>query len=91
MGAGWSTETRDTYDDVCDYTSIIGSSATDRNGLAFGNVGDFTVTVTIDDVDETLNGPPAINSNSGQVVRVDIDVTHTSGTTMELSAYKTNY
>ncbi len=88
-GTGWTTETRSTYDDVCDYTDLVGVGATDRNGLALGTVGDYTVTVTINDgAAINLNG---LAGNNGQVVRVDVDVTHTSGTTMQLSTFKTNY
>ncbi len=88
-GTGWSMESRNTYDDVCDYTSIVGAAATDRNGLSLGTVGDYTVTVTVDDVGVSLN--TSATSNAGQVVRVDVDVTHTSGTSMQLSSFKTNY
>ncbi len=88
-GTGWTTETRSTYDDVCDYTTITGATATDRNGLTLGNVGDYTVTVSVNDVGVSLN--TSATSNAGQLVRVDVDVTHTSGITMQLSSFKTNY
>lgn len=89
IGLGWTTETRNTFDDVCDYTAISGASVTDRNGLALGTVGDYNVTVTVNDVGISLN--TTATSNAGQVVRVDVDVTHTSGTTMQLSSFKANY
>lgn len=88
-GTGWTTETRATYDDVCDYTAISGASATDRNGLSLGNVGDYTVSITVDDAGVSLH--TGATSNNGQVVRIDVDVTHTSGTSMQLSSFKTNY
>ena len=89
-GTGWVTEgTRNTYDDVCDYAAITGATATDRNGLSLGTVGDYTVTVTVNDAGVSLN--TTATSNAGQVVRVDVDVNHTSGTSMQLSSFKTNY
>ena len=88
-GTGWTEETRNTYDDVCDYTTIVGAAATDRNGLSLGTVGDYTVTVTVNDVGVSLN--TSATSNAGQVVRIDVDVSHTSGTTMQLSSFKANY
>lgn len=88
-GTGWTTETRSTYDDICDYTAISGVSATDRNGLALGTVGDYTITVTVNDgTAGNLNGLTGVG---GQVVRVDVDVSHNSGVTTSLSSYKTNY
>ncbi|MGB1799350.1 MAG: type IV pilus modification PilV family protein [Gammaproteobacteria bacterium] len=89
VGSGWTVETRDTYDDVCDYDSITNATATDRNGFTLGNVSDYTVTVSVNDVGVSLN--TNTTSNAGQVVRVDVDVTHTSGTSMQLSSFKTNY
>ena len=88
-GTGWVTETRSTYDDVCDYTGIINATATDRNGLTLGAVGDFNVTVTINDDEISLH--TGATSNAGQVVRIDVDVTHSSGRSIQLSSFKTNY
>lgn len=89
-GTGWTTESRSNYDDVCDYTSITNATATDRNGLSLGTVSNYTVTVTVNDVGVSLN--TSATSNAGQVVRIDVNVTHTStGTNMELSSFKTNY
>lgn len=89
-GTGWTTEaSRNLYDDVCDYTAINSATATDRNGLSLGTVGDYTVTVTINDVGVSLN--TSATSNAGQVVRIDVDVSHASGATANLSSFKTNY
>jgi MSHA pilin protein MshD len=87
--AGGAEAGRSSFDDVCDYAAINSAVATDRNGSALGTIGDYTVTVTINDgVAANLNG---LTGAGGQVVRVDVDVSHNSGVTTSLSSYKTNY
>jgi MSHA pilin protein MshD len=82
---GGGAEARATYDDVCDYEPIS-EAASDINGPIAG-LSDYSVTVTIGDTGVNFNG---LSSNSGQVVRIDVDVTHSSGMAVNLFAYKAN-
>lgn len=84
---GGGAEVRASYDDVCDYNSINNEPASDING-PIASLSAYTVNVTVDDTGVDLNG---LLSNSGQVVRIDVDVTHNNGLTTTLSGYKTNF
>jgi MSHA pilin protein MshD len=79
---------RAVFDDVCDYNGLNDVGAEDQNGNPIGTLADYTVNVTVNDAGINLNG---INSNVGQVVLVNVDVTHSTGATMSLSSYKTNF
>ena len=83
---GGGGEVRATFDDVCDYEPVDGV-ASDING-PIASLSNYTVTVTIDDSGINLNG---LSSDSGEVVRVDVNVTYSSGYAINLFAYKTNY
>ena len=77
---------RANFDDVCDYRTLNGPAA-DVNG-PIASLADYNVQVTIGDTGVNYNG---LLSNSGQVVRIDVDVTHSSGVAVNLFAYKANY
>ena len=78
---------RDLYDDVFDYNAL-NQVPTDRNDNPLG-LGDYDVLVTIDDSGVTLD---TLSSAACEVVRIDVDVTHTlTGTLATLSAFKVNY
>lgn len=79
-------ETRATYDDVCDYEPI-NEAASDING-PIASLSDYTVTVTIDDTGVNFNG---LLSNSGQVLQIDVDVSHTTGFSTSLTSFKSNF
>ncbi len=79
---------RAVFDDVCDYNGLNDVGAQDQNGNPIGTLGDYTVNVAVADNGTMLNG---LNANAGQVVRIDIDVTHTTGTTTSLSSFKANF
>ena len=81
-----AAETRATYDDVCDYNSINNQPASDING-AIPSLSGYSVTVTVNDTGVNFNG---LNSNSGQVVRIQVGVTHSGGYSTNLTAYKVN-
>ena len=83
---GGGAEARASFDDVCDYEPI-NEAASDING-AIAALSDYTVVVTIDDTGVNFNG---LLSNSGQVVQVDVDVTHTSGFSTSLTSFKANF
>ena len=79
---------RAAFDDVCDYNGLNNVGAQDQNGNPIVALADYTVGVNIIDTAATLNG---LNGNVGQVVRIDVTVTHSTGITTGLSAYKTNF
>ena len=84
---------RPNFDDICDYNSINDTSGPlDRAGnpLAPAILGAYNVRVNVVDTGITLNG---LNSNNGQVVRVDVTVTNDnlSDLNVTLSGYKANY
>lgn len=85
---------RNLYDDVCDYDGLSNTGARDRDGSAIAGLGNYNVQVTVDDGSDgsavTLN---TLSSNSGQVVRVDVRVTHSSYQQLDyiLSGFRVNY
>jgi len=83
-------ETRQTYDDVCDYNGLSNSGARNQFDAAIADLANYNVTVSVEDNGITLDG---LNSANGQVVRVDVNVTHSSNTNVDvtLSGYRTNY
>ena len=88
FAVGGAEAGRSVFDDVCDYNGLTDVGAMDQTGGGvITGLEDYTVGVTVNDT-ALLNG---LNGTNGQVVRIDVTVTHTSGTTMELSGYKTNF
>jgi len=87
-GAIGPAETRATYDDVCDY-NFTDAGARDQTGAALAGLGGYTVQITTTSTGVTFNG---LNSNAGQVVRVDVRVTHPALTgARTVTGYRTNY
>ena len=84
---GGGAESRSTFDDVCDYNSINNEPASDMYG-PIASLPNYSVKVTVDDTGVNFNG---LLSNSGQVVRVEVDVSHNNVFTTKLTAYKTNF
>ena len=83
---GGAGESRSTYDDVCDFNGI-NEAAADITG-PITDLADYTVEVTVIDTDLNFNG---LVSNSGQVVQIDVGVTHSTGFSANLTTYKANY
>ena len=81
-------ETRATFDDVCDYNSLPDNIVRNRFGTQITPLNDYTVTVQVDDTGVTLDG---LSSNNGQVVRIDVNITHANGADVSISGYKTNF
>lgn len=81
---------RDLFDDVCDYDGLVNNGARDQNDNAIAGLGAFNITVNVQDTGITLNG---LDSNTGQIVRIDVHVTHNSfpNLNLNLSGYKANY
>ena len=84
---GGGGESRSTYDDVCDYAAISDEATADING-PISELADYSVTVTVDDSGESLG---SLDSDLGEVVRIDVVVTHTNGFSTTLTAYKVNF
>lgn len=81
---------RGLYDDVCDYDGLSDTGPEDRNGNPLPGLGAYTVTVNVQDSGVTL-GSPAISSNAGEVVRIDVRVSHAAlDSDIVLSTFKTN-
>jgi MSHA pilin protein MshD len=81
---------RDLYDDVCDYDGLSDSGAVDQTGTAVPGLSQYHVAVDIvDDDGADLNG---LQGGSGQVVRIDVEVTHPAMPEgVRLSGFRANY
>ena len=85
------TETRATFDDVCDYDAINDTAgAIDINSGTISGLESYNVNVTVNGASANLNG---LTSANGQALRVDVRVTHDSFSDLDLtiSGYKANY
>jgi len=76
---------RGLYDNVCDYAGLDDMGARDRNGLPVTGLDGYRVRVGVD-----TNATLGALSGASTVLRVDVRVTHPSGTDHALSAYRTN-
>jgi len=86
---GATEVSRDVFDDVCDYNGLTDAGARNQAGVAIAGLGAYTVNVAVNDsAAVNLNG---LTGNAGQVVRIDVNVTHSTGASMSLSAFKANY
>ena len=81
---------RDLYDDVCDYHGLVDAGAVDQNNNTVSALGAFSISVNVDDASASLNG---LSAPAGEVVRVDVRVTHNQMDDMDimLSGYRANY
>lgn len=87
---------RNLFDDVCDYGNINDNGAVDQAGNSITGLEDFNVSVNVVDTGVTLQGSPSgntLDSTNGEVVRVDVTVTHDTfqSLNLTLSGYKANY
>ena len=91
---GGSEGSRNIYDDVCDYDGLNNNGARDRNSNPIAGLEAYNVQVTVDDGSDgsavTLDG---LTSNNGQVLRIDVQVTHDSYSDLNyvLSGFRVNY
>jgi MSHA pilin protein MshD len=84
-------ETRDNYDDICDYDAINDTSgAVDRNGNTISGLEDYNVEIEVVDSGVDLNG---LTSANAAALRIDVTVTHDnfSDLNISLSGYKANF
>ncbi len=82
---------RSNYDAVCDYNGLSDATgARDFNGGLIGGLGNYNVSVNVDDSGVTLSG---LSSAAGELVEVTVTVTHDTQTGINdvLRAYKVNY
>ena len=86
---------RELFDDVCDYHNLNDlSGAVDRNLNPLTGLGAYNISVTVED--GSVSGPAILNtlsSTSNEVLRVDVNVTHDSIDTLDLtlSGYRVNF
>jgi MSHA pilin protein MshD len=77
-GTAFGSEgSRASFDDVCDYDALSDHGARDRLGAALAGLQEYTVDVRVRDQGITL-GSPALASDAGQVLRVDVTVGHSA-------------
>ena len=81
---------RSQYDDVCDYNNLPDNMVRDQAGALISQLNQYNVLVqVIDDNTAVLNG---LTGNAGQVVRIDVNVTHPAmQDPVRLSGFRTNY
>lgn len=94
LGSGWTVETRATYDDVCDYTSIAGEAPTNQNGTPVNGLGQYQVSVSIDSSAAVTIGTAGntLAGNNGQVVLINVTVSHPAmQSEVIVSGYRTNF
>jgi len=78
---------RDLYDDIFDYNTIVAESPPrDQNGNIIGALAGYTVNVQV--ATEALND---ITAGSGNAARVQVTVTTPTGGTIVVSGFRTNY
>lgn len=78
------------YDDINDYTAIIGLVPQDQNGNAIAGLGNYLVTVTV--TNESL-GPGGNQAPMADSFRITVAVTTplSGSVPLTISAYRTNY
>ena len=87
------TETRATFDDVCDYDKpeIVNAVVTDQTGNPIMSLNNYRVTVdVIDNAGADLN---TLTGGASQSLRVDVNVTNINNANVNVtvSGYRTNF
>ena len=75
---------RKNFNDVSDYNNLADNGARDQFGNVVGGLSAFTVSVSV-------TGTPLGSSGAGEVKRIDVTVTHSTGVKVILSGYRTQY
>ena len=76
-GSVFSAESgRSAYDDVCDYNGLSDTGARDRQGNAITSLSGYSVNVSVLDDSGVTLGSPALTAAAGQVVRIEVQVSH---------------
>jgi MSHA pilin protein MshD len=81
---------RDLYDDVCDYDGLADNGAVDQTGTSVPGLAQYHVDVDI--VDDNSAGLNGLQGSSGEVVRIDVTVSHPAmPDDVRLSGFRANY
>ena len=84
---------RAVFDDVCDYNALPDNLVRDQSGTLVPGLSQYNITVQVIDNGVTfgLAGNQMV-SNNGEVVRVDITVTHPAmANNIQLSGFRANF
>ncbi len=75
---------------MCDYNGISDIGARNQFDAAIATLSDYNVTVTVDDAGGVVG---TLDPDLGQVVRVDVNVTHATLPYIDVtfSGYRTNF
>lgn len=89
-GCSLAEGNRSLFDDVCDYDGLNNNGAIDQNNNPVAGLGSFNVSVNVIDSGINFGG---LDSDAGEVVRIDVRVTHDSFQALDLtlSGFRTNY
>ena len=81
-------EIRATFDDIQDYNGTIVNEnpPQDQNGVAIATLAAYTATVTLTPSTELVGV-----ANTGDEFTIAVSVSHSSGPTVTLSGYRTNF
>lgn len=93
-GSGWTTESRSMTDDICDYAGMTDVGARNQSDLLITGLDQYTVNINVVDDNTATLGPAGnqLSGNNGQVVRIDINVSHPAmQTDVRISGFKTNF
>ncbi len=89
---------RSLFDDVCDFNSISGESPTGQTGALINGLGQYQVSVSIDDSAAVSIGSAGnlLTGNAGQAVRITVTVNHpffanTGRLPVRITSYRTNF
>ena len=89
---GGGEGSRSLFDDVCDYDGLSDTGgAVDQTGTAIAGLEAFNVSVSVDDT--VTIGTPALSGGAGQVVLVNVSVSHDDNQAVgvTLSGYRANF
>lgn len=90
VGGPEAGETRATYDDINDYDAITNAKVQYRGSGELEELLNYRVSVTVDDSYDSL-GPATQTIAGNDAKQVTVTVTHDSGDSVVLRAYRTRY
>ena len=80
---------RAVFDDVCDYNGLPDTQVRDQLGNLIPGLGNYRASVSV--LDDSSADFAGLSAGNGQVVRINVTVQHTNGTTVTMSGYRTNF
>lgn len=81
-------ETRVNYDDIQDYNDLPDTVVRDQNNNVITQLSDYSVTVTVFEEALGIESKKIVSKDS---MRIDITVSHTAMSPIEITGYRTNY